>query len=415
MIFKKKKKDNADLSRSLSKVAWRKFRRNSIAMFGLSIIVLAVIISVFGSLIRPDDTEFANNQIKSIARKSPGFSCYILHVKSNAEVEQPAWYSRMFFGGKKIDEDLIPIEYFNFDEKGYISFKKYESSSNKKSLADVLYRLDPSIKPVVEGNQLRFTTIEGEEKVESISDMEATIESNAIAEDTFWLGTDAVGRDVLSRLMSGTIISLLVGCISVFISLIVGVTLGAAAGFFRGAVDDGIMWLINVVWSIPTLLFVIAFSMAFGKGYSSVYIAVGLTMWVEVARIVRGQVLTIREKEFIEAGRALGYKPFRIIFRHALPNVMGPVIVIGAANFASAILIEAGLSYLDLGTQAPQASWGKMISDYKSFIDNPDLAYLPILPGICIVIMVLAFMLVGNGIRDAIDTKSGENITPPAS
>lgn len=406
---------NTDLSRSLSKVAWRKFRRNSIAMFGLSIIVVAVFISIFGSLIRPDDTEFANNQIKTIARKSPGFSCYILHVQINAEVEQPAWYSRMFFGGKKLSEDLIPVEEFDFEEKGYVSFKKFEASRNKRSLADVLYRLDPAVKPVLEGSQLRFTTADGEEHVESIANLEAKIESEAILENTFWLGTDAVGRDVLSRLMSGTIISLLVGCISVFISLIVGITLGAAAGFFRGAVDDAIMWLINVVWSIPTLLFVIAFSMAFGKGYSSVYIAVGLTMWVEVARIVRGQVLTVREKEFIEAGRALGYKPFRIIFRHALPNVMGPVIVIGAANFASAILIEAGLSYLDLGTQAPQASWGKMISDYKSFIDNPELAYLPILPGICIVVMVLAFMLVGNGIRDAIDTKSGENLTPPAS
>ena len=384
-------------------------------MFGLAIIALSVFISVFGSLIRPDGTEFANNQIKSIARKSPGFDVYILHVQSNIEVEQPAWYSRMFFGGKKIAEDLIPIEYFNFEENGFVSFKKYDSDEDKRTLPDVLYALDPSIKPTVEGTKITYTLINGETKTEKISDLEAFIESDFIVKETFWLGTDAVGRDVMSRLMSGTIISLLVGSISVVISLLVGITLGAMAGFFRGSVDDGIMWLINVVWSIPTLLFVIAFSMAFGKGYSSVYIAVGLTMWVEVARIVRGQILTIREKEFIEAGRALGFNSFRIIFRHALPNVMGPVIVIGAANFASAILIEAGLSYLDLGTQAPQASWGKMIADYKSFIDNPDLAYLPILPGICIVIMVLAFMLVGNGIRDAIDTKSGENFSPPAS
>lgn len=384
-------------------------------MFGLVIIALSILISVFGSLIRPDDTEFANNQIKTIARKSPGFEVYVLHVKSNVLIDQPSWYSRMFFGGKKLSEDMIPIEHFDFEENGYVSFKKYESAKDKRTVADVLYVLDPAVEPVINGNEITYTLLSGEEKTESISDLESQIESEAIVLETFWLGTDAVGRDVLSRLMSGTIISLLVGCISVFISLLVGITLGAMAGFFRGAVDDGIMWLINVVWSIPTLLFVIAFSMAFGKGYSSVYIAVGLTMWVEVARIVRGQILSIREKEFIEAGRALGFNNFRIIFRHALPNVMGPVIVIAAANFASAILIEAGLSYLDLGTQAPQASWGKMIADYKNFIDNPELAYLPILPGICIVIMVLAFMLVGNGIRDAIDTKSGENFTPPAS
>jgi len=136
-----------------------------------------------------------------------------------------------------------------------------------------------------------------------------------------------------------------------------------------------------------------------------VFIAIGLTMWVDVARIVRGQILSIREKEFIEAGRALGYRNFRIIFRHILPNVMGPVIVISAANFSSAILIEAGLSFLGIGVQPPMPSWGTMIKEHYSYIIL-DSAHLAILPGLAIMIMVLAFMLIGNGLRDALDVRS---------
>src|ERR1019366_2237878 len=161
---------------------------------------------------------------------------------------------------------------------------------------------------------------------------------------------------------------------------------------------------INVVWSVPTLLLVIAITLALGKGFWQVFIAVGLTMWVEVARVIRGQIMSIREKEFVEAGRALGFSNFRIIFRHILPNVMGPVIVISAANFASAILIEAGLSFLGIGAQPPTASWGAMISAHRGFIIGHS-PYLAILPGVAIMLMVLSFVLLGNGLRDALDTK----------
>jgi peptide/nickel transport system permease protein len=168
--------------------------------------------------------------------------------------------------------------------------------------------------------------------------------------------------------------------------------------------------MINVVWSIPTLLLVIAITLALGKGFWQVFIAVGLTMWVEVARVVRGQVLSLREKEFVEAGRALGFTNFRIIFRHVLPNVIGPVIVISAGNFASAILVEAGLSFLGIGAQPPMASWGTMIRDHYGYIITGK-AYLAVLPGLATMFMVLAFMLVGNGLRDALDTKDVEDTT----
>jgi peptide/nickel transport system permease protein len=221
---------------------------------------------------------------------------------------------------------------------------------------------------------------------------------------TFYLGTDKYGRDLLSRLMAGTLISLAVGSIAVIISLLVGLTLGLLAGYYRGWVDQLIMWFTNVIWAVPTLILVMAITFAFGTGFWKVFLAVGLTMWVEVARIARGQVLSIREKEYIEAARALGFSEMRIIFKHVLPNILSPIIVISAANFASAILIEAGLSFLGLGAQIPTPSWGNMIREHYAYITT-DLAYLAIVPGFMIMLLVLAFMMVGNGLRDALDVR----------
>jgi peptide/nickel transport system permease protein len=164
------------------------------------------------------------------------------------------------------------------------------------------------------------------------------------------------------------------------------------------------MWLINVVWSIPTLLMVIALTMVLGKGFWQIFVAVGLTMWVEVARVVRGQVMSLREKEFVEAAKVLGFGTRRIVFRHILPNVMGPVAIISAGNFATAILLEAGLSFLGIGVQPPIPSWGTMIKDHYGYLIM-DKAYLAILPGVAIMLLVLAFTLIGNGLRDALDTK----------
>lgn len=164
------------------------------------------------------------------------------------------------------------------------------------------------------------------------------------------------------------------------------------------------MWFINILWSIPTLLLVFAITLLLGKGFWQVFIAIGLTMWVNVARIIRGQILSTRELEYVEAARALGFNSFRIIFRHILPNVMGPVLVVAASNFASAIVIEAGLSFLGIGVQPPQPSWGLMIKENYNFIitHNPMLA---LAPGIAIMLLVLAFNLLGNGLRDALDVR----------
>jgi peptide/nickel transport system permease protein len=181
--------------------------------------------------------------------------------------------------------------------------------------------------------------------------------------------------------------------------------LGAIGGFYRGRTDDLILWFINVVWSIPTLLLVFAITLVLGKGFWQVFVAIGLTLWVSVARMIRGQVFSIRELEYIEAAKALGYSGFRTITRHILPNVLGPVLVMGASNFASAIVMEAGLSFLGVGVQPPQPSWGLMIKENYNFIvtNNPMLA---IVPGLAIMLVVLSFNILGNGLRDALDVRS---------
>ena len=219
---------------------------------------------------------------------------------------------------------------------------------------------------------------------------------------TFLLGSDRYGRDFLSRLMAGSVISLSVAGIAVAISLFIGLLLGAWAGYKGGVVDAVVSWFLQVVWSVPTLLMVLAITLAFGKGFWQVFVAIGLTMWVEVARIVRGQFISLRELEYVQAAKALGLSDFKIMFKHMLPNAMGPIIVVAAANFAAAILIEAGLSFLGVGARIPVPSWGNIVKEHYHLLTT-DLAWLAVLPGALIASLVLAFTWLGDGFRKAFD------------
>lgn len=396
---------------SLISETWKKLLKNKLALLGIIIIIFFTLIAVLGALVRPDQTPDANNQILEVSRKKPGFEVSILKVELNKKIEVVSPFKMMFFGGQDLSYNPIPISKYSIVGDTLIAVLYSESESDflrkKFHIADVLYALDVSKKIEKVGSNYAIPLVDGSILTKNLNSMLNEI-PDRIVEDYFFLGTDKFGRDLLSRVMAGSVVSLSVGFIAVFISLLIGITLGAIAGYYRGAIDELIMWLINVVWSVPTILLVIAVTLALGKGFSQVFIAVGLTMWVEVARVVRGQILSIREREFVEAGKALGYSNARIILKHILPNIMGPVIVISAANFAGAILIEAGLSFLGIGAQIPMPSWGGMIKDHYHYITT-DLAYLAIVPGICIMLLVLAFMLVGNGLREALDIKSTDN------
>ena len=381
-------------------------------MFGLVMIGLCILISILGYSITPDNTPYANDQKPELHIMQPGFQIQMLLVKRNEKEEKISWFSKMLFGEKSsYSSHTVYKNKFvgpNILIEEYTGNEPNEGELIAFNLAQVVYAIQP-ITPI-QFDSLKqelsfFKYGQSQQSVESVQDLKSKIIASHLITKHYYLGTDLLGRDLLSRLLIGTRISLTVGLISVIISIFIGILLGSIAGFFRGKIDAAIMWLINVVWSIPTLLLVIAITLVLGKGVTQVFIAVGLTMWVEVARIVRGQVMSIREKEFVEAGRALGYKNSRIIFRHILPNVLGPVVVIAAGNFASAILTEAGLSFLGLGAQPPIPSWGEMTNAHHGYI-LMDKAYLAFIPGAAIMILVLSFMLVGNGLRDAMDTRA---------
>jgi oligopeptide transport system permease protein len=217
------------------------------------------------------------------------------------------------------------------------------------------------------------------------------------------MGTDGAGRDVFSRLLLGARVTLGVGFMAVLVSLFLGLLMGSLAGFFRGWVDQVVMGFTSVIWSIPTLLLAIALAYGLGKGTWQLFLAIGAGTWVEVARIVRGQIFSLREMQYIEAAKALGYSNLRTILRHLLPNTTGPLIIIAAANFAAAVLVESGLSFLGVGVQPPAPSWGGMIREGYTQVMFDSGAWLAIFPGLAIVLVVISLNLVGFGLRDAFD------------
>jgi peptide/nickel transport system permease protein len=353
-----------------------KFIKNPLGLLSFILLLLATFLALFAYVLAPDDSPNANNMHLSIAAKPPGFKVLMCVVPNLKAPEVSQWAAFLYGKPKGVLE--LPIT-------------QYKEVANGVEVT--------LLQATADGTQKRFYAFN-----ELVPPGEKFQLDQVIKPYKFWLGTDKYGRDLLSRMLIGLRVSLSVGFIAVLISLLIGISLGAISGYFGGRTDQIIMWLINVTWSIPTLLLVIAITLALGKGFWQVFIAVGLTMWVEVARVVRGQVMSVKQRQYITAARALGYSDLRIIWRHILPNALTPLIIISAANFASAILIESGLSFLGIGAQPPIPSWGSIIKDHYAYIvlGKP---YLALVPGFAIMILVMAFMLLGNTLRDVLDVK----------
>jgi peptide/nickel transport system permease protein len=422
MIQDKKRSDSPSIK------AWRRLKKNKSAMIGLSFILLNILIAIFAYFITPDCSTNADEQILQLETHPPGFSISLLQVRRDKDIKRYGTihnlWNRMIEGEESAYES-IPVLSYKFDDTSII-YQEYKginfpAEEHRMPMIDVLFAKSLKRQNVTYANgKANYFDIHDQAQSIALSGLSEQITASHLIKKTYWLGTDKFGRDILSRMILGTRVSLSVGLVSVLISFLIGVLLGSLAGYFGGWIDSVVMWFITVFWSIPTFLLALGLSLSlspefikstFGIDtgdsfkYILIFIAVGLTMWVDMARMVRSQFMSVREKEFVEAAKSLGFSDYRTIVRHIMPNILGPVIVVLAADFAAAILTESALSYLGLGVQPPKASWGQMLNEYKDFL-NTNKAYLTIIPGLAIMLLVLAFNLIGNGLRDALDVKA---------
>ena len=352
--------------------------QNRPAVAGLAFIALCTLVALLGYWILPDNSPNASHGFVQIQKQAPGLRVEFLRRALPDSAHKPTNFLTTWLSGRPPEFEEIPIA------TGSLGMMKYDSVSFRPWSA-------PDAPPAAR---------------QQISDERIDYDSTPHARH-YWLGTDKAGRDELSRLLLGTRISLGIGLVAVLISLVLGMAVGAVAGYFGGWVDSLLLGLMTVVWSIPGIMLVIAISLALdSKGVWVSFVAVGLTMWVDVARVVRGQVLGLRSATFIEAGRVLGLPTSRLIFAHLLPNLRGPLIVLATSNFAAAILLEAGLSFLGLGVQPPAPSWGLMVKEGYDLLGTQAGLWLTLLPGLAISLLVLSFNLLGNGLRDAFDPKT---------
>lgn len=362
-----------------------KLLRRPSSVVAICIICITCLTAIFAYLLVPDGTPFANRMIVELGAKQPGFRKQLLLVPKSTKQERN---SKLFewFNGTTSDYDAVPLNAYTFQGDKLIA-THYIDEGMQDTIIYPLARLIPTEKAALNPEQ-----------------QQKYIEEHQIIQRRFYLGTDRYGRDILSRLIVGSRVSIAVGLVAVLLSLTIGIILGALAGYFGGLIDNMVMWLINILWAIPTLLLVFAITLTIGKGFWEIFVAIGLTMWVGAARLIRGQVLVLREMEYITAAKAIGLSDIRIIFRHIVPNIAGPLMVIAASNFATAILIEAGLSFLGFGVQPPHPSWGLMIKEHYNFLltNRPLLA---IIPGLAIMLLVYAFNILGNALRDVLDVK----------
>lgn len=375
-----------------SQRAWKVFKRNKSAVAGLAVIVITTMVAILGYLIMPDSSPDANDMTLQLSIKQPGSSFKMLALRKPEQIDTVGIFAKMLFGQKSFYRD-VPITGYSFKQDSIIVSQYIGDEDKPEKKAFNIYEVVTGKKPPA---NIPW---------ENIYALKEQLLAKQIIHKTYLLGTDIYGRDMLSRLLLGTRISLSVGLMSVIISMLLGITVGAIAGYFGGWIDSALSWLMNILWALPALLLVIAISFALGKGLWQIFIAVGLSMWVEVARLVRGQVMSLKQVEYIEAAQSLGFGDARIITRHILHNIIGPILVLAASNFAAAILLEAGLSFLGFGAQPPMPTWGSMIKEHYGYIIM-DSAYLAIIPGLAIMLLVYAFNLVTTGLRDAFDIKS---------
>ena len=329
---------------------WSFFRGHLLATVSSMVLLFLLLVSLLGQPFLPDSTRHANRQISSLPLLKSGETYTLLQLDMGSGTHE--WF---------------PIQ-----------------------------------NPRWENDRLLYDRVmsAGGETIPQQSEKDRVLH---LDETTFYLGTDALGRDLFSRLILGIKVSLLIGFFAVVVSCVVGIVIGILSGYYGGWLDTVFMTLINSMWSIPTILLVFALVLAIGRGIENIILAIGLTMWIDIARLIRGMTQTLKSRDYVVATKALSFSNQRIIWRHIFPNVLDPLIVLATANFATAILVEAGISYLGFGIQPPIPSIGILLSENYAYILGGH--YVKALaPAFVIVLLVLALNMIGNALRDNLST-----------
>ncbi|MEX2598002.1 MAG: ABC transporter permease [Salibacteraceae bacterium] len=376
--------------------------RQPLSIIGFAILLVVVIVAFLGSLIRPDASVHASQQNMSLTKLKPLTTVDLVRLKVNRKSIQQPWHTRLFLGGVQPEFINVPFDTF-YVKANELTIVK---NANKRHyhLADVFYAIDQltltALRKEDVGNYA-FYNMENQLIETSADQLESRLMAETVYQKTYFLGTDALGRDMLSRLMAGSALSLSIGFFSVLIAIVIGISIGVISGYFGGYIDLLLSWVINLFWSVPAILFVIMLTISLGTGWGALIIGIGMVLWVEMAQVIRQSVRSMREKEYIKASRLLGLSHTTILMKHILPNLSAPIFVLAASTFADAIVLEAGLSFLGIGIEPPQPSWGNMIRESYGYIISEGSTHLAIIPSLALMIMVLAFVFLSQGLKDA--------------
>lgn len=358
--------------RSLSSIALMRLRRNKAAMASLLVLVIVAVVCVFGPFVYPH-------------RYDEIFPSYV-GVPPSLEP-----YPK---------EDTLKAVMDNAVARGRVTLEAFDVSGTVYTarLSD-----DEAIDPRVVRYLDRPDEFDGAEITQTLDDGRSVVVSGRVNGQYFPMGTDRNGRDLFARIMIGGQISLLVGILATFVSLVIGVVYGAVSGYVGGRVDNMMMRLVEILYSLPFMFFVIMLVVFFGRHFALIFIAIGAIQWLDMARIVRGQTLSIKRREYVEAANAMGLSTWAIIRRHVIPNTIGPVVVFVTVLVPQVILLESFLSFLGLGVQEPLTSWGTLIAEGAAAIQASP--WLLNFPSIFFVVTLFALNFLGDGLRDALDPK----------